>query len=201
MSVSLNSYGVGIAGDEMSNNDSIPDLDELPRYITARQMAEERTPSDAMRINVLRPRAGSYANLIFDSTEAFIVEASATDEELIFPDDGVIVHANTFVHQRMLQYEGRPDHVSSKERYLRLRKRAVRAPRSMTDDDVKSMLSDHGEDRKPSNSTVCRHENPGTNDPMTGFSVVFDMGRGRGTVDLALGPPCTTEFVTIWERP
>jgi len=117
------------------------------------------------------------------------VEASATDHELLRPEDGWLVHTNHYAHPRMKRYERAPDLIAgSLSRYERARELMQTRSGPATLPMLKTFLTDHNS----SPASLCRHSEKNK----TVFSALIDLT--EGTVDAALGNPCQSEFARVW---
>jgi isopenicillin-N N-acyltransferase like protein len=186
-SVGINAAGICLTGNELSPNDERPGI---PRLLIARALLAERTFEDALAVALHPDRASSYNNLI-SSPEGQIVcaEASATDHELLYPEDGWLVHTNHYVHPRMTQYETAPEQMStSYSRYDRAFELMDTISQPITADTLKTFLGDH--DASP--VSLCRHGER----VKTVFSTVIDLT--DRTVDGLVGNPCEGQFERLW---
>lgn len=187
LSIGVNSNRICLTGNELSPNDERPGV---PRLLIARALLSARTFGEAVSIALHPDRASSYNNLISTAGgEIAGVEASATDHEILRPEDGWLVHTNHYAHPRMKQYERAPDLIAgSLSRYDRacelMRARSGPATLPM----LRSFLADH--DSSP--VTICRHGEKNK----TVFSALIDLT--EGAVDAAVGNPCESEFARVW---
>jgi isopenicillin-N N-acyltransferase like protein len=184
ISVGWNDAGLSFTGNELAP------LDErigVPREIQFRAMLRQPTLDMAIGEALRHDRASSYNNVVVSgSGEAIDVEGSATDAELIEPDDrGHLVHTNHYACERMLRYEGDPDYVtSSSARYDRARELLEGAdPGTVTPAMLRTFLSDH----QGSPDSLCRHPewSEGSSTTATAFWCIADvremsMRFGRG---------------------
>jgi len=188
LSIGLNAAGVCLTGNELTPNDEKPGI---PRLLIARALLSATALDPAVAIALHPDRASSYNNLISTRTgEIVSVEASATDHELLYPEDGWLVHTNHYAHPRMKQYERIPDHMATSiSRYERahdlMRRRSGPATLPM----LKTFITDH----ESSPAALCRHGER----VKTVFSALIDLT--QGTVDAAVGNPCVGEFERVWE--
>jgi hypothetical protein len=102
-------------------------------------------------------RASSYNQVLVSSDGAAVdVEGSATDAELVEPDErGHLVHTNHYACERMERYEGDPDYrPNSAARFDRARTLLGERPAGSVDvDALRAILSDH--EGEP--NAICRH--------------------------------------------
>jgi isopenicillin-N N-acyltransferase-like protein len=188
LSIGLNSAGVCLTGNELTPNDERPGI---PRLLIARALLCATSLEEAVSIALHPDRASSYNNLISTRSGKMVsVEASATDHELLDPQDGWLVHTNHYTHPRMKQYERTPDHMAtSVSRYDRARALMQARPGPATLPMLKGFLTDH--DSSP--AALCRHGER----VKTVFSALIDLT--TGTVDATVGNPCMGEFERVWQ--
>lgn len=190
LSIGLNQARIALTGNELSPNDQCPGV---PRLVIARAILSARNLDEAIAIALHPERASSYNNIIsIGDGRLLSVEASATDHELLYPEDGWLVHTNHYTHPRMRRYEQDPaDIAGSLSRYGRARALMQACPRPVTLPVLKTFLMDH-------NSTpvsLCWHDPDGK--VKTVFSVLVDLT--ALSLDAALGNPCQAEYYRIWE--
>lgn len=187
-SIGLNAAGLCLTGNELTPND---DRAGIPRLLVARALLCGSTLDEAVSIALHPDRASSYNNLISACTGAIVsVEASATDHELIYPQDGWLVHTNHYVHPRMRRYERTPGAMATSiSRYERAHALMQHRSEPVSLPLLKTFLADH----QSSPAALCRHGER----IKTVFSALIDLG--RGTVDAAVGNPCQSEFKRVWD--
>jgi isopenicillin-N N-acyltransferase like protein len=183
------SCGWNDAGVSMTGNELAP-LDEkvgIPREVQFRAMLRERSIDGAVGEALREDRASNYNHVLVDrSGRAVDVEGSATDAELVEPDElGHLVHTNHYVCDRMLGYEGDPAYAGrSAIRYARARRLLERAPAgSITAATMRAFLSDH--ENEP--DSLCRHAERGSSS-VTVFWWVADLT--DMTLRFGRGNPC-----------
>jgi isopenicillin-N N-acyltransferase like protein len=186
-SIGVNAAGICLTGNELSPND---ERTGIPRLLIARALLAERTVQDAVAVALHPDRASSYNNLISGPDGQIVsAEASATDHELLVPEDGWLVHTNHYVHPRMIQYESVPEQMSTSfSRYDRAFELMDTCNGPVTADMLKGFLSDH--DASP--VSLCRHGER----VKTVFSTVIDLT--DRTIDGLVGNPCEGEFERLW---
>jgi isopenicillin-N N-acyltransferase-like protein len=157
ISVGWNDAGLSLTGNELAPND---ERVGVPRLLMVREQLTARTLDAAVQMALRPDRASSY-NTIFGHRDgrAVNVEGSATDAELVHPDEhGTLVHTNHYVCGRMLGYEGDPVYAAqSAVRYDRVRALLADAtadgPGAVTPRQLRVFLADHATD-----PPICRHE-------------------------------------------
>lgn len=173
----FNDAGISLTGNALSPND---EQTGIPKLMMVRAILGAGNVRDALAAAIMEPRASSYNNIVTsESGEAFSVEASATDWEMIPIENGVLVHTNHYVTPRMQRYEAnRQEIAGSVMRYHRAR-RLVEQHRGRIDVAVaRQILSDHA--GQP--GAICRHPwarpgEPADNLSQTVFSVQIDLTR------------------------
>jgi isopenicillin-N N-acyltransferase-like protein len=187
ISVGWNDAGISFTGNELAP------LDErvgVPREIQFRSILREPTLEMAVGEALRHDRASSYNNVIVSSSgDAIDVEGSATDAELVEPDErGHLVHTNHYVCERMVRYEGDPDYVpNSAARYDRARGLlAAAAPGTIDAAMLRTFLADH----EGGPDALCRHPEryDGSGTSATAFWCIADVG--DMSIAFGRGNPC-----------
>ncbi|HUZ83597.1 MAG TPA: C45 family peptidase [Gaiellales bacterium] len=183
ISVGFNAAGLSVTGNELSPTDvrpGIPPLLHMHRIVALptleRAVAESLHPARSSSYNyVLAHRDGSVAN----------IEGSATDAETTGLDrDGVLVHTNHYVCERMRRYEADPAYaVRSQTRYDVARAWLGRGPAGP--ELLRSALSDHAN----APDSLCRHASDGSS-TATVFWCIADVSSGK--IVFGGGNPCTS---------
>jgi hypothetical protein len=187
ISVGLNSEGICLTGNDLSQNDEHPGI---PRGFIARAIMGERVYENALRIALHPERASSYNNIITcRDGQCVSVEASGTDCELIYPQNGWLVHTNHYTHVRMRQYEFSPDQIGgSIARYERALALTHLFSSSVNLKIIQGFLSDH-----QSIQSLCRHGDQ----VQTVFSSLIDLSDGK--IWGCLGNPCAQNYELLWD--
>ncbi|MEK7278301.1 MAG: C45 family peptidase [Chloroflexota bacterium] len=187
LSIGLNDAKLALTGNELSPND---EKIGIPRLLLARAILSARTFDEAVSIALHTDRASSYNNLISTGDgQIASVEASATDHELLGPEDGWHVHTNHYTHPRMKKYERDAGKLpKSVSRYERARDLMQTCPRPVTLPILKEHLADHNS----APASICRHDEK----VKTVFSALIDLT--EGTIEAAVGNPCEAEFERVW---
>ncbi len=185
VSCGWNANGVSMTGNELAP------LDErvgIPREIQFRSMLRQWSLDAVIAEGLRDDRASSYNHVVVDRTgHAVNLEGSATDAELTRPDErGHMAHANHYVCERMLRYEGDPDYRSNSsarhERALALL--AAAEPGTITPGTVRAILSDH--EGEP--NAICRHPERYRGTSATAFWWIADLTASE--VSFGRGNPC-----------
>jgi len=188
-SIGVNEARIALTGNELAPNDQKPGI---PRLVIARAILSARTFDEAITIALHPERASSYNNIVSSGEGQIVsVEASATDHELLFPDNGRLAHTNHYTHPRMQKYElGGADIAGSISRFERAQTLLQSCKGQIDLSVLKRFLCDH----ESSPVSLCWH------DPdkkvKTVFSTLIDLTELR--IDAALGNPCQGEFIRLW---
>jgi isopenicillin-N N-acyltransferase-like protein len=183
ISVGWNSAGLSLTGNELSPND---ERVGIPREVQVRAMLRDRSLEAMVGTALHHQRASSYNNVLVSSDGDVVnVEGSATQAELVEPEDGVLVHTNHYVCESMLRYEGDERYAGlSAIRYRRGRELLDGAqPGTVDAAAMRRFLSDH--ENAP--DSLCRHEADGR-ETVTAFWCVADVTSGE--VSFGRGNPC-----------
>jgi isopenicillin-N N-acyltransferase like protein len=183
ISVGFNSAGLALTGNEVTPNDN---RIGIPRLMQVRDIVRQRTLDDAIAAALHPARASSYNNLLSHRDGGVVsVEGSATDAELLRPQDGRLAHTNHYVGERMRSYEGDVAYAAHSDvRY----RRALEwlAPGDITPTTLRAALSDHTD----APDSICRHLHPGSQ-TKTVFWCIADVTRGE--ITFGRGNPCRSE--------
>jgi isopenicillin-N N-acyltransferase like protein len=181
ISVGFNSAGLSLTGNELSPND---DRIGIPRLLLVRDILRRRTLAEAVEAALHPGRASSYNNLLSHRDGGVTsVEGSATDADLLAPDDaGTLAHTNHYTSTRMSRYERDPgDIAGSQTRYGTACEWLSQRP--ITPSLLRRALSDH----TGAPDSLCRHVEHGAASK-TVFWCVADVT--EGTISYGRGNPC-----------
>jgi len=188
LSIGVNAQRIALTGNELFLNDTRPGV---PRQIIARAILSAGNFEEALAIAIHPDRASSYNNIISSRDGRIVsVEASATDYEFLYPEEGWLVHTNHYTHPRMKKYELDPREIpGSISRYERARTLMQTRTGPVTLPMLKTFLSDH----EAAPVSLCWHDPAGK--VKTVFSALIDLT--ELTVEAAVGNPCQGEFARI----
>ncbi|MGD9962681.1 MAG: C45 family autoproteolytic acyltransferase/hydrolase [Thermoplasmata archaeon] len=196
--IGLNSAGLTLTGNSLYQNDIRVGV---PKLFVAPQVLASKTPGEALSAATPAHRASSYNNNITHSSgEMYCVEGTATDFAVLYPDDGYLVHANHYLHPRLMKYEtafggeGIRTIEGASSTVVRYH-RALRLIRSQLGDVTKESLMGILTDHVNRPGSICRHvrkEDPPHERTKTTFAVVLDPVKLK--MHLCIGNPCEGEF-------
>ncbi|MDO4290784.1 MAG: C45 family peptidase [Eggerthellaceae bacterium] len=191
--VGMNAEGVGVCLNALST-DRVPQ--GLPLHIALRGVLESATIADAIAAATRMP-LGCCANFMIahGTGEVVDIELDGDDFDVLYPTDGLCVHANHFVSPRLPRVGERdtlkfkvPDTFIRRGRAEKLL-RGVSGPINASD--VKRVLCDHAE--WP--SAICRHDDVTKPEGLrmaTVFSLIMDVSCRR--MLLCFGSPCEQDY-------
>ncbi len=180
ISVGFNSAGLALTGNELSPSD---DRVGIPRLLLVRDILRRRTLEQAVSAALHPRRASSYNNLLSHRDGGVVsVEGSATDAELLRPQDGTLAHTNHYTSARMARYERDPDATAGSQARQRSAS-AWLAQGPVTPALLRAALSDH----TGAPDSLCRHIEDGAA-TKTVFWCIADVT--EGTVRYGRGNPC-----------
>jgi isopenicillin-N N-acyltransferase-like protein len=190
VNIGLNAQGIAVAIDSVYPTDGRVGI---PRILCSRAVLQACTIGEAILNCVVKLRAGGYAYLLGDPNgELYCVESSATTHDIMYGEDGWLVHTNSYLSSKMRLTEEPGTYSSSNVRLNRARRLLKSDLGRVTVESLQQILRDHV--NFP--NSICLHEDP--QDPpyereMTIVSLVMDLTTRE--VWAAPGPPCQGEFV------
>lgn len=163
-SIGLNSEGLIFSGCQVDANDTKPGIPRMMLYMEA---LFTKSLKDAEKLLLHPKRASAFANVVANEKgEIISLEGSATKEKKVKHDDGIDAHTNHFIWLK--NKEGREDesYERSVKRLEKALKDAKEAGKDMSMEEMKQILSSHGE------GGLCRHSKD-KNRSATVFSIIF----------------------------
>jgi len=189
--VGFNAYGIAQLIDSVYPDDS---RIGIPRLIVARAVLASRRISGAIGRTLVPHRAAGYNHLlIHESGEIYSIEVSARKFEILYANDGYLVHTNHYIDPQMRQVEKDPEELlSSRVRYFR----ASRLIRQNDKHSIKSLQAIQKDHVNIPNS-ICNHNIEGL-DPLdrekTINALVIDLNSRE--MHIAWGNPCQNTYHT-----
>lgn len=191
--VGFNAYGIAQLIDSVYPGDS---RIGIPRLIVSRAVLASRSRriSGAIGRTLVPHRAAGYNHLlIHESGEIYSIEVSALKFEILYANDGYLVHTNHYIDPQMRQVEKDPEELlSSRVRYFR----ASRLIRQNEKHSIKSLQAIQKDHVNMPNS-ICNHNIEGL-DPLdrekTINALVIDLTSRE--MHIAWGNPCQNIYHT-----
>ena len=189
--VGFNAYGIAQLIDSVYPGDS---RIGIPRLVVARAVLASRRISGAIGRTLVQHRAAGYNHLlIHESGEIYSIEVSARKFEILYANDGYMVHTNHYLDPQMQQVEKVPEELlSSRVRYFR----ASRLIRQSQQHSIKSLQAIQKDHVNIPNS-ICNHAIDGL-DPLdrekTINAMVIDLTAQE--MHIAWGNPCQNAYHT-----
>jgi len=190
ISAGVNNSKLVLSGNELTPNDIKVGI---PRAYIARAILLAKDLDSAISTATHPDRASAYNNIITVPGKTVSVEASATNYDLLYPQNGILVHSNDYVSSKMTAYEGEPSYTSSITRRNRGIEIATSASKPIDFATIKAFLTDHGKLDTKNDDTICRH---GKNS-ITVFGFAVDLE--NGVVEATYGSPCENKFEKVWQ--
>ena len=190
----LNSAGIGIVVNAlMTDKDRFEPA--VPFWLMCRKVLNSESFGSALSA-ILNCKRAVSGNIIVAHADGVAVDVEATSKDFafIFPDKGVIAHANHFVNLRLtLSVTDKfvTEDPSSVYRLLRAKSFLDQKKTDLTIADFKQILSDHF--GKP--NSICLHVDPKTEvaEPEETVASVI-MNLSTRTLFISNGPPCEGEY-------
>jgi isopenicillin-N N-acyltransferase-like protein len=189
--IGLNAYGIAQLIDSVYPNDS---RIGIPRVVVGRAVLAAKTLADAIRKATVPHRAAGYNHLlVHESGEIYSVEVSARRFDVLYAEDGYMVHTNHYMTTKMKEIEDEPEElISSRVRYFR----ALRLLHQSEVHTIKTLQAIQKDHVNFSNS-ICNHA-VDDHDPLdrekTINAMVFDLTARE--MHIAWGNPCQNPYHT-----
>src|SRR5687768_1072167 len=189
--VGFNAYGIAQLIDSVYPSDS---RIGIPRLVVARAVLASKRISGAIGRTLVQHRAAGYNHLlVHESGEMYSIEVSARKFEILYANDGYMVHTNHYLDPKMKEIEKDPEELlSSRVRYFR----ASRLIRQSQQHSIKSLQAIQKDHVNIPNS-ICNHAIEGL-DPLdrekTINALVIDLTAQE--MHLAWGNPCQNAYHT-----
>ncbi len=189
--VGFNAYGIAQLIDTVYPSDS---RIGIPRLVVARAVLSSRRISGAIGRTLVQHRAAGYNHLlIHESGEIYSIEVSARKFEILYANEGYMVHTNHYIDPHMREVEKDPEELlSSRVRYFR----ASRLIRQSQHHSIKSLQAIQKDHVNIPNS-ICNHNIEGL-DPLdrekTISALVIDLTSRE--MHITWGNPCQNTYHT-----
>lgn len=191
----FNSEGIGIAVNYIrSHKDTF--RHGVPYLVKARGALKCDRFSDCLKLHLDNPGPNSGNMMIAHKDgEALDAECHTDGVNFLYPEGGVLTHANHFESERFADFdEGRTVLVDTLYRSPRLRRLLLEQPKPITSETIKKCLKDHF--GYP--NALCRHRDSrlkASDQWETLTSIIMDLR--KATMMFASGPPCKNEYQTL----
>ena len=187
----LNEAGVGLVVNGMTTDHEGTELERKPFHLRVREILSAGNFTDALKVVVSTPRvcSGNYL-LAHADGEAIDIEAAPDDEAVLYPEDGMLTHANHFESLDVTSTLQR-NSPSTLFRARRLARLMRQANRPIDIALMQELFTDHFS--YPSG--ICRHSDdsePEPNRTATVVSVILDLE--NRVLHASNGPPCENAY-------
>jgi len=173
----------------------------VPKQIIVRRILNQESLADAIKVVLAAKRASSGNYMIGytgdDGSDVVDIEAAPDYYNIIWPDNGILAHANHFsVTNPNIKDLFPPLDPGSLNREHRATKLLANERGNITVDVIKRILRDHF-DRKGS-SSICCHVDPHLDESLQWLTIAsFVIDLDNKTLDIAKGPPCENKYVAL----
>jgi isopenicillin-N N-acyltransferase-like protein len=190
VNIGLNAEGIGVAIDSVYPTDSGVGV---PRILCSRAVLNARTIGEAIRDCVPKLRAGGYSYLLADPNgELYCVETSATTHDILYGDEGWLVHTNHYLSSKMRALEQAGTYAASHVSFNRAGRLLREEMGQISVESLKAVLRDHV--NFP--NSICLHPDPAEPEPERGQTLVsLVMDLTERVMWAAPGPPCEGDYV------
>ncbi len=188
----LNEAGIGLVVNGLTTDREGADPERKPFHLRVREIMGAESLATALRAILEAPRVCS-ANFLLGHAEgeAIDVEAAPDDAATIYPEDGVLTHANHFEALPSVTSTIERNRPSTLYRARRLKKLMRQANRPVDVDLMQGLFTDHFSHPH----AICAHPDetePETNQGGTVVSVILDLT--NRVLYATNGPPCENEY-------
>ncbi len=189
--IGMNSQGIGVCLNILFLREN-PKMG-IPIHVILRGILNSETLGEAIG-SALKKGSGGCSHFLIASREgeAIGIEVGFHDAEVIYPNEGILAHANHFVGTKIQRTDrGRvmyPDSLIRDRRAFRLLKAKGKG---LTLEDLKGVLRDHL--NYP--HSICRHPDPKAHELeeiISLISIIMDLKSSE--LYIAKGPPCLNEY-------
>ena len=168
----------------------------LPVNVVARGILNSNNLAQSIQIIGKHQLACAFNYMISTNDgEVVSVEVVLDDYDVLYPDDGICVHSNHYLSQRLLQ--NHPDTMrrycsSTHLRYGRTRKLLKNTNHPLTTDDFARVFSDHADHPE----SICWHPDPAITTPYAQLTTVCSviMDTTDGVMLATQGNPCSNPY-------
>lgn len=187
--IGFNSHGIAQCCDSVYPNDS---RIGIPRVVVSRAVLGSKVPAMAIRHMLVPHRAAGYNHVLaHESGEIFSIEVSARRFEIIYGEDGYVVHTNHYLTPKMQAVEDDSDElISTRVRYFR----ALRLLKSSSQHTVKTLQAIQ-RDHINYPDSICNHADTVAN-PLdrekTINAIVIDLT--ARAMHISWGNPCENPY-------
>ncbi len=189
--IGFNAYGIAQCCDSVYPNDS---RIGIPRVVVSRAVLGAHNLEDAFRSALVPRRAAGYNHvLVHDSGELYSLEVSARKFGIVYGGDGIIVHTNHFLDEKMQAIEDEPEElIGTRLRYFRTR-------RLLQQTDLHTIKSLQAIQRDHLNfpNAICNHcwdDSEPLDREKTVCALIMDLT--ARVMHLAWGNPCANQYHT-----
>jgi isopenicillin-N N-acyltransferase-like protein len=188
----LNEAGIGLVVNGLTTDREGADPERKPFHLRVREIMGAQSLATALRAILETPRVCS-ANFLLGHAEgeAIDVEAAPDDASTIYPEDGVLTHANHFEALPSVTSTIELARPSTLYRARRLKKLMRQANRPVDIDLMRDLFTDHFSHP----NSICAHPDPADPETMQGTTVVSVILDLTNKVLYATnGPPCENAY-------
>jgi isopenicillin-N N-acyltransferase-like protein len=192
--IGLNEAGIGLCVNGLTTDREGTEPERKPFHLRVREILTATSFSDALKAVLGSPRVCSANFLIGHADgEALDIEAAPETAATLYPDDGLITHANHFERANGVTSTMERRHPSTLYRARRLARLLRQANRPVDVALAQDLLGDHF--ARP--HSICCHgeedeSEPESNRITTVTSVILDLT--NRTMLATNGPPCTNQY-------
>lgn len=168
----------------------------IPRVIVSRAVLGATNLADAIRMTLVPRRAAGYNHMLVDQNgELYSVEVSARRFAILYGLDGMLVHTNHYLDEKMQAIEDEPDElIGTRLRYFRALRLLQRTP----EHSIKTLQTIQRDHMNYPNS-ICNHymEDLSPLDREKTINAII-MDLTARAMHIAWGNPCQNQYHTYY---
>jgi len=196
--VGINSKGIGSFINIFLTKENI--TQGMPSYFILRRILEQDRVSGAISSVILQKRASPFCYTISDSDgDLYCVEALVDDYEILGEEEGVFVHTNHILTERLrgkdiyVNVSRNPETLTRFYRVRMLLNQVLTRKTTLGIEDLKRVLADHA--NYP--DSICRHQNEEITSIEARFKTLAAIINEQGEKNILVnsGNPCQNSYI------
>lgn len=186
----MNEHGIGYVVNGLTTPDDGANPDRKPSHVRGREILTADRLDKALEPIISEKRPCSRNYLVgHESGEMVDIETGPETVSYLYPDDGLLTHANHFEDRDTFSSEFERLIPHTVCRGMRIKRLLSKLDR-VSIGDLQEILRDHFD----APTGICHHENPSEDEPShTKASIIMDLPARKMLV--AADPPCENEYI------
>lgn len=191
----INEHGIGLVVNGLVAKNDGENPFRKPFHVRCREILDAERLDLALE-SIITPKRACSANFLVGHAEGELinVETAPEQESYIYPERGLVTHANHFEVRDDVESEFEKLVPHSLCRAPRIKRLLERERGEIDEETLRSVLTDHFNEP----ASICRHLEPEKvkqEQIQSNASVILDLS--RRTMRVTNGPPCENEYETL----